>query len=161
MEAMARNPLREGLMRIWRIVVPGLFGLALAGCRNDPSIELLERDNFKKEQEIYRLRDENAELKEALSAGSPAQPNILRGVPAGEMPPEPGTSEGSRSAPVRPRPAPPFTSPGRTNPEPETPASGGLNISPGMEVPPGEVPDRMRVPGDTAPSRPISPPGES
>ena len=49
-------------MKIWQIVVPSLLGLALAGCRNDPSVELLERDNFKKEQEIYRLRDENAEI---------------------------------------------------------------------------------------------------
>ena len=38
----------EGLMKIWQIVVPGLLGLALAGCRNDPSIALLERDNPRK-----------------------------------------------------------------------------------------------------------------
>ncbi|MGO9115389.1 MAG: hypothetical protein ACLP9L_39765 [Thermoguttaceae bacterium] len=148
-------------MRIWQVVVPSLFGLALAGCRNDPSIELLERDNFKKEQEIYRLRDENAELKDALSAAAPAQPNYLRGVPPGEMPPEPGTTEGSRSGPARTRPAPLFTPPGRTNSEPESPVPGGLNISPGLEVPPGEVPERLKVPGESAPPRPVLPPGGS
>ena len=39
-------------MNIWRIVVPGLFGLTLAGCRSDPSIDYLEHDNRKKEWEI-------------------------------------------------------------------------------------------------------------
>ncbi len=29
-------------MKIWQIVVPGLFGLTLAGCQTDPSIALLE-----------------------------------------------------------------------------------------------------------------------
>ena len=60
-------------MKIWQIVVPGLLGLILAGCQTDPSIALLERDNFKKEQEINRLTYENQELKEALEAVAPAE----------------------------------------------------------------------------------------
>ena len=130
-------------MKIWQIVVPGLLGLALAGCRNDPSVALLERDNFKKEQEINRLRYENQELKEALSAAAPAEPGITRGVPPREMPPEPGTTGGSRSGPAGNYSAPPFTSPGRSNSGPELRGPSGLDISPGTEVPPGEVPDRI------------------
>ena len=107
MEAAAGYPLREGLMKIWQIVVPGLLGLALAGCRNDPSIALLERDNLKKEWEIHRLRNRIEDLEEALDASAPAEPGILRGVPPGEMPPEPGTTDGGRSGPPSTRPAPP------------------------------------------------------
>ncbi len=150
-------------MKTWHIVVPALLGLALAGCRNDPSVELLERDNFKKEQEIYRLRDENAELKATVSAAAPAQPGYLRNVPprempTGEMPPEPGTREGSSSTVPRTRPGRPSTSPGPTIPEPETSAPGGLNISPGLVAPPGQIPDRLKVPGENSP-RPIPPSG--
>jgi hypothetical protein len=75
------------------------------------------------------------------------------------MPPEPGTTEGRRSAPAVTRPAPAYAPSGRTNSEFEVPAAGGLNISPGMEVKPGEVPERMRVPGDNGPMRRDSPPG--
>ena len=35
-------------MKVWQIVVPGICGLALAGCRSDPRIEWLERDNHNK-----------------------------------------------------------------------------------------------------------------
>ena len=82
-------------MKIWQVVVPGLFGLTLAGCQSDPSIALLERDNFKKEQEINRLSYENQELKEALEAvGRPSmagrrgnrRPNRARAIAAGRLP---------------------------------------------------------------------------
>jgi hypothetical protein len=147
-------------MRVCQIVVAGLLGLALAGCHNDPSIALLERDNFKKEQEIYRLRGRIEDLEDALNAAAPAQPRVLRGAPPGEMPPEPGTPEAART-----RPAPAYVSPGRTIPGPELPGPGGLDISPGTEVKPGEIPERLRVPGDPeyrmprSTPQPISPPG--
>ena len=61
-------------MKIWQIVVPGLLGLALAGCRSDPEVAFLERDNFKKEQEIDRLQNRVEDLEEALNTGAPVQP---------------------------------------------------------------------------------------
>ena len=146
-------------MKTWQIVVAGLLGLALAGCRNDPSVALLERDNFKKEQEINRLRYENEELKEALGTAAPVEPGGLRSLPAGEMPREPRTIDGGRSAPAGIRPAAPSTSPDRTYSEPDSPATGILRVSPGIEAPPGEVPERMKVPTDGGPPRPALPPG--
>jgi len=77
------------------------------------------------------------------------------------MPPEPGTSDDGRSGQAVTRPAPRFSQPRTASPEPETPLPGGLNISPGMEVKPGEVPDRMRVPGDSGPPPSASPPSGS
>jgi hypothetical protein len=142
-------------MKLWQIVVPVLFGLALAGCRNDPSVALLERDNFKKEREINRLKYENEELKEALEANAPAQPRMLRGLRPGEMPPEPGTME---VGPPSTRPAPAFTRPGPSTAEPETNLPGLLHISPGMEAPPGEIPETLRGRDQNAPPRQPSPP---
>ena len=143
-------------MKIWRIVVPGLLGLALAGCRSDPTVAWLERDNSKKQWEIHQLRKRIEDLEDALNAAAPVQPGIItRGLPAGEMPPEPGTMDGGRFGPAGT--APPYTRPGGTNPQPETFSPGGLDISPGTEAPPGEVPDRMRAPGQ-GPTPRVSPP---
>ncbi len=143
-------------MKIWQIVVPGLLGLALAGCRSDPTVAWLERDNSKKQWEIHQLRKRIEDLEDALNAAAPVQPGIItRGLPAGEMPPEPGTMDGGRFGPAGT--APPYTRPGGTNPQPETFSPGGLDISPGTEAPPGEVPDRMRAPGQ-GPTPRVSPP---
>ncbi len=60
-------------MKIWRIVVLGLLGLAGAGCQNDPTIAMLERDNRKKEWEIIQLRGRVQDLEEAVAAGEPAR----------------------------------------------------------------------------------------
>ncbi|MCC6124457.1 MAG: hypothetical protein IT426_05830 [Pirellulales bacterium] len=43
-------------MKIWPIAAIGLTCLLIAGCRTDPAIQLLERDNRRLEDEIYRLR---------------------------------------------------------------------------------------------------------
>jgi hypothetical protein len=141
-------------MKIWQIVVPGLLGLILAGCQTDPSIALLERDNFKKEQEINRLTYENQELKEALEAVAPAE----RTARPRELLPEPGAADRSRTAPPATRPGASVAPPARSYAEPDAPAAGGFHVSPGTEVPSGEVPDRMRVPGESAP-RAVSPGG--
>jgi hypothetical protein len=125
-------------MKIWRFVVPGIVGLALAGCRTDPSIELLERDNWNKEREINRLSYENQALKKALDEAGAAQ--------LGLSPREtPTTRSGSSLAP-----------PARTYAEPDAPASSGIRVSPGVEAPAGEVPPTMR--GQGTPPRAISPP---
>lgn len=43
-------------MKLWPIAVVGLTCLIFAGCRTDPRIALVERDNRRLEDEIYRLR---------------------------------------------------------------------------------------------------------
>ena len=67
------------------------------------------------------------------------------------MPTEPGAVDGGRTAP-------PANQPDRRHAEPDIQLPGGLNLSPGTEAPPGEVPERMRVPSGTPPARPITPP---
>ena len=138
-------------MKIWQIVISGLLGLALAGCRSDPEIALLQRDNFKKEKEIDRLRNRVEDLEEALNAAAPTQAGIIRGVPPVVRPPEARTFDGGRSGPAANGPVPLFTPPDRPNSEPEVPGVVIPHIDRGQEVTPGEVPDRMKVPGMTAP----------
>jgi hypothetical protein len=138
-------------MKTWKAVVPALLGLALAGCRTDPEIAYLQRDNRTKEQEIYRLRNRIEDLQDALNGGTPAQPITLRGVPAGEMPPEPGAIERPRSRSGNARPAPSLAPPGQSNPNTGIPAPGSLEVSPGTEVPAGEIPERMKAPGSNTP----------
>ena len=69
-------------MKTWQIVVVGLLSLALAGCQTDPNIALLEQDNRRKEDEIYRLREQledcQAELQAARSHGPFARLDVLR-----------------------------------------------------------------------------------
>jgi hypothetical protein len=55
-------------MKPWQLVVPGLILLAAAGCRTNPNIALLERDNYRKDREINRLRWCNEDLQEALNS---------------------------------------------------------------------------------------------
>ena len=75
----------------------------------------------------------------------PARPGVLRTAPA-NMPLEPGPLNG----PAITRPGPVFLPAERANSQPETPIPGQLQISPGMEVPSGEVPQQMRPPGPAA-----------
>ena len=128
-------------MKVWQVFVLGFLGLVLAGCHSDPRLEALERDNFNKEQKIYRLQNRIEDLEAALNTSAPV-----------ETPPGPvATLEENRSGPPSTRLAPPFNGPARTMPAPETPGEGVLRMSPGTEVPSGEVPDRMRTPGQGAP----------
>ena len=148
-------------MKIWQFVVAGLLGLALAGCRNDPSVALLERDNRKKEREIHRLHKRVEDLEEALNGGAPAGPAILRGVPPEKCRPSPARSRAAGQA--RPAPAPRRRSPRQDEaiPSPRRLFRADSDISPGTPAPPGEVPERMRVPGNGVPPRQVSPPGGS
>ena len=90
-------------MKTWQIFVPSLLGLALAGCHSDPELAYLRNDNFKKEQEIYRLRNRVEELQEAVESSAPARPGVLRAAPA-EMPLESGPLNGPADYPPRPGP---------------------------------------------------------
>jgi hypothetical protein len=146
-------------MKIWQAVVLGLWGLALAGCRSDPSRELLELDNFKKGQEIYRLRCRLEDLEEQLNSSAPAQPAsraITRPAAPGEASPAP-----SWPGNTAPRPGPALLSAPRTSLGPAEPSIGPLQISPGIEAPTGEVPNTLRGPGGAEPKRMPAPGGSS
>ena len=43
-------------MKSWQLAVLGLAPLLIAGCRTDPAIPILERELYRKDQEINRLR---------------------------------------------------------------------------------------------------------
>jgi hypothetical protein len=132
-------------MNAWRLVFTILIGLAAAGCRSDPSRELLERDNCDKDLEINRLKNQVQDLEEALNANRPAGARIL---PGGEFQPEPAVT--------RPGGGPLLAPPGKS--EPDVIPHGEPSITPGIESPQGEVPDRLKVPGDHSPARPSIPP---
>ena len=53
-------------MKIWPIAVIGLTCLIFSGCRTDPRIALVERDNRRLEDEIYRLRACLADYESAM-----------------------------------------------------------------------------------------------
>ena len=135
----------EGLMKIWQAVVLGLIGLVAAGCRSDPSVALLERDNNRKEMEIYRLKCRVEDLEEQLNAVSPAQPAATRPAAPGEVPAM--------------QPAPAFTHPGPAHAEPALPDMPDLHVSPGVEAAPGEVP--LKAPAGNGSERPMTRPDNS
>jgi hypothetical protein len=66
---------REVTMKTWPIAVIGLACLIFSGCRTDPAIQLLERDNRRLEDEIYRLRGCLEDYESGtISAGAKAGP---------------------------------------------------------------------------------------
>ena len=123
-------------MKIWQIVVTSLLGLTLTGCRSDPEVAYLQRDNLNKQRKIERLQNEVEDLKDALNTTGPTQPGIIHGATPAEEPPA-RTIDGGRSSPARTFPgAPPFTPPGKIYAEPDAPGSAvpHIEINPGTEI---------------------------
>ena len=149
-------------MKIWQFAVLGLLGLAVAGCRSDPSVALLERDNRLKEDEIYRLQDRIAELEGTLQGSAPS-PGISVGtqIPRTGRPGEMSQEPGPEVSPLRST-APPRNSPPENTPPPDTFRSPRIEL-PGESLPPNQIPDTLRVPdGSRTPGdapRRVAPPG--
>lgn len=126
---------REGNMRSWQWPILCLACLAAAGCRVNPSVALLERENLELEDRVYQLADlledcrrENARLRRKL---------------------EPADRETWQPEDQRPRPAAP-------EPAPERETIDSLDLAP----PAVEIPG-LDVPGQEAlerPPRPETPP---
>jgi hypothetical protein len=55
-------------MKSWQLAVLALAPLAVTGCRTDPTITLLERDNYRLGQQVRRLRWQIDDLQEALNS---------------------------------------------------------------------------------------------
>ena len=132
-------------MRVWQIVVPGLLGLVLTGCRSDPEIAYLQRDNLNKQKKIEQLQYRVEELEEALNGGAPTEPTVK---PRHAADRNAARAPHDRWRPIRPGPRPPrsaFPSSGTNHLPARDPRPGILHISPCMEVTPGEVPDRLKI----------------
>lgn len=170
-------------MKTWQCVVLGCIGLALAGCRTDPAITMLERDNRIKEDEIYRLRDQVQELEDTLQAStmaSAAKSTQAKSAPAksttrvksaAELPPEPApvVEEGPaitaprmpiRSAPSEPVRQPaerPTERPAPYGPPPEAPVIINPPVIelPKEPLPKGQIPERLQVPNRTGAPKPL------
>ena len=62
-------------MKSWQLAVLGLVPLLIAGCRTDPAIPLLERENYRLEQEIHRLQWQIEDMQGAANS-CPGQSTI-------------------------------------------------------------------------------------
>jgi hypothetical protein len=131
-------------MKTSPLAVAGLIVLALAGCRTDPSITLLERQNRMLEDEVYRLRGALQDYEDGTSQNCVA-------------------TEGADGAPVRGdawrsrESAGPDESvgPKRGKSSSKQSLGGPVVELPGEAQPPGEVPETFRRPvGTRAPAAP-------
>ncbi len=146
------------------IVALALLSAFSAGCRTDPAIPLLERENFLLENRVYDLEDALKRCQRELGECR-GQPIIVE-APAGGQAAE--SASPPRAAPRRPAAeagpeenggafAPPTrrVPPARPKPEITVPP----RVEPGKPVPEGTVPDRFKVeaaaPPKPAPSGPV------
>jgi hypothetical protein len=144
-------------MRTW-LLVGAWISLALVGCRTDPAITLLERDNRLKDDEIWRLRWQIEDLQAALDAGqcasatAPASPRDsvgpLLGPANGTLP---GTKPSRRSA------APADTGP----PPPVDNVAPPRVFVPEDGAPGSPKPEGMQPPDTARPAPGVQDPGES
>ena len=82
-------------MKIWRIVVFALLGLAMAGCRSDPEVAYLQRDNLRKQRKIEQLQNRIEDLEGTLHSSGRNQPGGLpHDQPPVEMAPRVRTIHG-------------------------------------------------------------------
>lgn len=122
-------------MKPRKLAVLGLMLLAIAGCRTDPAIPLLERELRIKEDEIYRLRATVEDLQCECQTDS-HRDRILDSRPADE--PEPAVSTHRRRG---------------SNGSRDTNGANGVS-NPGIELPgqpSGRVPDALKSPGRPLP----------
>ncbi len=121
-------------MKSWQLAVLGLALLLIAGCRSDPNVAILERDNYRKDREINRLRWEIEDLQEALNS-CPEQ-SVGRGTSGEELDGRSRRNHGESNGMK-----PPETELGTpTNKVPKS-------LNPDVSLPPGlEAPENIRNP---------------
>jgi hypothetical protein len=76
-------------MKPWLLIILGVALPAIAGCRTDPNIAYLERDNYNKDREIRRLQGQIEDLQGAMNS-SEDRPSSRRRV---DDDPEPRSSK--------------------------------------------------------------------
>ncbi len=120
------------------LAVGVLICLALAGCRTDPSITLLERQNRMLEDEVYRLRGVLQDYQEGMMQNC----IVAEGI---EGEPVHGETWKSRES----------AAPGSESSAPRGRKSSGKSLPgpvvemPGEAQPPGEIPDTLKRPAGT------------
>ncbi len=145
-------------MNLWRWTVLGLACLAAVGCRTNPAVTALERENRDLEDEIYRLQDvldrtqDNLDKCRRGSAPRPqaAPPTLPLRVPLREP-------SDSAAAPAGRMPAPVIRGPELTPLDPkQPPPPESLNLPqievPRQPLPAGQVPRSLMTPGSSAPT---------
>ncbi len=174
-------------MKPWQFALLGLGLLATAGCRTDPAVTLLERDNFRKEQEIWRLRGcledlqdqlESCQQRDGASRSNGPEleraPRYRGGGAAPSAPPTPDVNQPNVELPSQPsrevpeefklpaRRLPPETGePPRRLPGPAEPGGPSLD-GPGREEDRHPSPDRnTAAPAGSAAVVPFDPSGDS
>jgi len=139
-------------MKAWPAAIVGWACLAAAGCRTDPAVTALERENRYLEDALYEVQDTLDKTQDALDQcrrdneglrkGERTAPRLAperpaaRGAPSPESPREPAI----RGPELSPRPRSSRT-PGGAAP----PALPKVEL-PSKALPPGEVPDTFRGP---------------
>ena len=132
------------------LAVAGLFCLVLAGCRTDPSITLLERQNRMLEDEVYQLRGVIQDYEEGMTQncvvaesadGAPVQGETWRARESTTVPSESNEPRGRRSSSGQAIPGP-------------------VVEMPGEALPPGKIPKILERPAGTRPAEPgkLNPP---
>jgi hypothetical protein len=122
------------------LAVVGIICLALAGCRTDPSIALLERQNRLMEDEIYRLR---GEIQDYQGGGTPINCTTDVAAEAAPAPRDKRNTRESTSAPsesLAPR--------GRRSSSNQSVAPPIIEM-PGEALPSGAIPDTLKRPAGT------------
>ena len=117
-------------MRIWYVIVLGWATLTLAGCRTNPEITRLERENRIYEDQINRLRYRLRDLEDALEA-----------TPAPSAKPGPSTEPKARSNSATSEEGPSLSVPSSQRPPSST--REGAGEKPPVDEPPPEVPREL------------------
>jgi hypothetical protein len=127
-------------MKTWQIAVAGTLFLILAGCRADPTVALLERQNRMLEDEVYRLRSMMEDCDAGMARGCSGA-EIIEAGPGGAEPNGPAPEE-------RPLQR------GRRSPSRQTVAPPTVEL-PSQAQPANELPDVLKRPAGTpAPGKP-------
>jgi hypothetical protein len=133
------------------LAVAGLFCLILAGCRTDPSITLLERQNRMLEDEVYQLRGVIQDYEDGMT-----QNCVVAG--GAQLAPDQGELRRTRES-AEPA-SESFQPRGRKSSSGQA-IQGPVVEMPGEALPPSEIPDTLKRPaGSRAPAEPgkLNPP---
>lgn len=136
-------------MNAWRLAAVGLICLAAAGCRSNPQVAALQRENRVLEDKYYEAEDRASSLESQLKRREEALEKCQRQLREAETP--------SRTPPSLPGPKPsvsPTTLPPIGSPKP--------GPEPALELPKVELPSFDEAPKATLPGpAEIAPPGNS
>jgi len=150
-------------MKTWQAAIVGWACLAAAGCRTDPAVTALERENRYLEDALYELQDTLDKTQDALDAcrrdneglrkGDRTAPRIAPERPAARGAPAP---EFSREPAMHGPELSPLPRSSRTPGGAEPPALPKVELPP-KALPPGQVPETFRGPEKSAtPEKPGS-----